>query len=70
MFIFFKKPFIIYPVGISDFYRKGFIGWVFKIIFTLNYSKSEKIIVTNEINQMKLRKLKFKEVFVLPERNL
>jgi len=70
MLIFFKKPFIIYSVGISDLYRKGFIGWIFNIIYTLNYSKSEKIIVTNEINQMKLRKLKFKEVFVLPERNL
>ena len=70
MLIFFKKPFIIYSVGISDLYSKGFIGWIFNIIYTLNYSKSEKIIVTNEINQMKLRKLKFKEVFVLPERNL
>tara|TARA_B100000795_G_C22766840_1_gene426079 strand:+ start:868 stop:1419 length:552 start_codon:yes stop_codon:yes gene_type:complete len=70
MLIFFKKPFIIYSVGISDLYRKGFIGWIFNIIYTLNYSRSEKIIVTNEINQMKLRKLKFKEVFVLPERNL
>ena len=70
MLIFFKKPFIIYSVGISDLYRKGLIGWIFNIIYTLNYSKSEKIIVTNEINQMKLRKLKFKEVFVLPERNL
>ena len=70
MLIFFKRPFVIYSVGISNLYRKGFIGWIYKTIYTLNYSKSISIIVTNKISQMKLKKLKIKKVFVLPERNL
>ena len=70
MFLFFKSPFIIYSITIRNFYRKGFIGWLFKIIYKLNYFKSESIIVTDKIFQSNLKKMKFKNVFILPERNL
>ena len=70
MLIFFDKPFIIYSITIKNFYKKGFVGWIFRIIFKLNYSKSKSIMVTNEIFLVKLKKMKFKNVFLLPERNL
>lgn len=70
MFIFFKSPYIIYSITIKNFYKKGFIGWIFRLIYTLNYSKSKSIMVTNKIFQIKLKKMKFKNVFILPERNL
>ena len=70
LLIFFDKPFIIYSITIKNFYKKGLIGWIFKIIFKLNYLKSKSIIVTNEIFLVKLKKMKFKNVFFLPERNL
>ena len=70
MLIFFDRPFIIYSITIKNFYKKGLIGWIFKIIFKLNYLKSKSIIVTNEIFLVKLKKMKFKNVFFLPERNL
>lgn len=70
MLIFYKGPYLIYTISIENFFKKGFIGFLYKKIYRINYLKSKVIIVTNKISRRKLIKMNIKNVFILPERYL